>query len=49
MQQFLVQLRPLNGERDAWERVNVLFSVHKAYKMIRERQGTDDETTLQAC
>ena len=46
MQQALVQLRPLSGERDAWEWENAPFSVHKAYKRIQERQWTNDERKL---
>ena len=49
MQQSLVQLRPVSGERDAWEWENIPFSVHKAYKRFRERQGIEDEITIRAC
>ena len=48
MQQAFVQLRPLSSERDAWEKENAHFSVHRAYKRIQERQRTDGETNIQA-
>ena len=48
MQQSLVQMKPLRGKRDAWESKNVLFSVLKAYKRIRESQETKDEIIIRA-